>query len=183
VRFDDSVRIFQMNLGAGGRATIAPGGARVLTLNELFITPGGTLDVSDNAAVIDHGGGGPIAEVQAHVASGYNGGAWDGTGITSSTAATQANTGVGYAEATDLFTSFPATFAGTSVDATSVLIRHTFYGDADLNRTVNLTDFNRLAANFGQSGRRWSHGDFDYNGQVNLNDFNRLAANFGLSGL
>jgi hypothetical protein len=45
---------------------------------------------------------------------------------------------------------------------------------------VNLSDFNRLAANFGQNGRRWSHGDFTYNGLVNLDDFNRLAVNFGL---
>jgi len=27
----------------------------------------------------------------------------------------------------------------------------------------------------------WSQGDFDYNGTVNLGDFNRLAANFGQS--
>ena len=179
VRFADSTRFFQLNVGAGGRATIAPGGARVLTVNELFITAGGTLDVTDNAAVIDHPGGGPIAQVQAHVTTGYNGGAWNGTGITSSTAASQANTAVGYAESSDLFTSFPATFAGTSVDSTAVLIRHTFYGDADLDRAVNLADFNRLAANFGQSPRRWSQGDFNFDQTVNLTDFNLLAGNFG----
>jgi hypothetical protein len=40
-----------------------------------------------------------------------------------------------------------------------------------------------VAANFGQSGRRWSQGDFDFTGNVNLLDFNRLASNFGASGL
>jgi hypothetical protein len=183
VRFDEPLRVLRLSIGAGGRATIAPHGARVLTVEELFVSPGGTLDITDNAAVIDYVGASPVAQVQAQVTSGYNGGAWNGTGITSSTAAAQTNTAVGFAESTDLFTAFPASFAGASVDATAVLLRHTFYGDADLNRTVNLNDFNRLAANFGQTGRRWSQGDFDFSGAVNLNDFNRLAASFGLSDL
>jgi hypothetical protein len=63
-----------------------------------------------------------------------------------------------------------------------VLVRYTRYGDADLNGSVNLLDFNRLAANFGTaSGAVWSQGDFNYDGGVNLLDFNRLAGNFGLS--
>ena len=180
VRFDQTIRIFRLSIGAGGLAMIAPGGDRVLSVVQLFITTGGTLDVFDNAAVIDHDGDNPIAQVQADVTRGYNGGTWDGTGITSSWAAATANTGVGYAESTEIFASFPATFAGVTVDDTAVLLRQTLYGDADLNRTVNLADFNRLAANFGATSRRWSQGDFDFNGLVNLNDFNRLAANFGL---
>jgi hypothetical protein len=67
------------------------------------------------------------------------------------------------------------------VDNTSVLVTYTRYGDADLNRTVNLNDFNRLAANFGGSNTRWSQGNFNYDNNTNLDDFNRLAANFGLS--
>ena len=84
----------------------------------------------------------------------------------------------GYAEATDLFTTFPATFSGQPVDNTAVLVKHTFFGDHDLNGNVNLTDFNKLAANFGQSNRRWIHGDNDYNLTINLADFNKLAATF-----
>ena len=74
---------------------------------------------------------------------------------------------------------FPATFKGQSIDNTSIILSHTLTGDTDLNGTVNLTDFNRLAASFGGSGKRWSQGDFDYDGNVNLVDFNKLAANFG----
>ena len=181
VRFDQSIRVFRLSIGAGGLATVAMNGARVLSMVELFITNGGTLDLTDNAAVIDHDGANPIAQVQADVTRGYNGGTWDGTGITSSWAAATANTAVGYAESTELFATFPAAFAGVSVDDTAVLLRHTLYGDADLNRIVNLADFNRLASNFGHSGRRWSQGDFDFSGAVNLVDFNRLAANFGLT--
>ena len=53
------------------------------------------------------------------------------------------------------------------------------FGDANLDGAVNLTDFNALAANFGQSGRTWEQGDFSEDGTVNLVDFNLLAANFG----
>jgi hypothetical protein len=66
------------------------------------------------------------------------------------------------------------------VDNTSILIKHTFYGDANLDGAVNLTDFNRVAANWGATALpAWSRGNFDYNDIVNLSDFNKLAANFG----
>jgi hypothetical protein len=55
-------------------------------------------------------------------------------------------------------------------------------GDADLNGTVNLLDFNALATNFGKSGQSWQQGDFDGNGSVNISDFNKLASQFGKTG-
>jgi hypothetical protein len=144
-------------------------------------TPTARLDITNNGFVVDYAGtSSPIDTVKAQVASGYAGGAWTGNGIVSSSA--NANThGVGYAEASAVFASFPATFLGESVDATSVLLRYTRYGDANLDGTVNLSDFNRLAGSFGAANAVWSQGDFNYDGSINLTDFNRLAANFGLS--
>jgi hypothetical protein len=52
-------------------------------------------------------------------------------------------------------------------------------GDANHDRTVNLTDFNLLAGNFGQSGQTFANGDFTYDGIIDLADFNVLAAQFG----
>jgi hypothetical protein len=73
----------------------------------------------------------------------------------------------------------PAIFG--PVDSTSLILRFTRYGDANLDGTVNLADFNRLAASFGATSNAvWSQGDFNYDAVVNLADFNRLAANFGL---
>jgi hypothetical protein len=54
-------------------------------------------------------------------------------------------------------------------------------GDANHDGQVNLSDFNVLASNFGQSGRDFSQGDFNYDGTVNLADFNLLASRFGTS--
>jgi hypothetical protein len=56
-------------------------------------------------------------------------------------------------------------------------------GDANFDGSVNLTDFNALAGNFGLgAGGTWQQGDFNFDGAVNLLDFNLLASNFGLSG-
>ena len=54
-------------------------------------------------------------------------------------------------------------------------------GDANRDRHVNLDDFTILAANFGQTGRLFSHGNFNYSqdGAVNLDDFTILASQFG----
>ena len=52
-------------------------------------------------------------------------------------------------------------------------------GDADGNLTVDITDFNTLAGNFGSTGVEWTDADFDANDVVDITDFNTLAANFG----
>ena len=181
VRFDESQHLASLTVNSGGLAVLTLGGAKVLSMNALAINGTGKLDLTDNSAVIDYTGSSPMAAVQQRLSSGFNGGAWNGLGIISSTAAARSDTGIGYAEASDLFSAFPATFRGQSIDDTAILLTHTFYGDADLNRAVNLDDFNRLAANFGATGRRWAHGDSNYDQNVNLDDFNRLASNFGRS--
>src|SRR4029434_1964508 len=119
-----------------------------------------------------------LSNVFALLTSGHANGGWNGLGIASATAGANPahNTGLGYAEATDLFTTFPATFSGQQIDSTAVLVKYTFYGDSDLNGGVDLLDFNRLASSFGQNNKRWINGDSDYNLTVNLLDFNRLAS-------
>jgi hypothetical protein len=55
----------------------------------LSIAPGGVLDLTNNALIIDYPSGStsPLASVEQWIASGRNGAAWNGSGITSSTAA------------------------------------------------------------------------------------------------
>ena len=54
-------------------------------------------------------------------------------------------------------------------------------GDANRDRTVDLTDFGVLRNNFGQSNVVFSQGDFNYDGTVSLLDFGILRNNFGQS--
>jgi hypothetical protein len=85
--------------------------------------------------------------------------------------------------------SYRATLSGTGVaDPAGNLLGNDYLsdffflgGDANHDGTVNLSDFNILAANFGQIGRDFTQGDFNYDTQVNLLDFNILAAAFGTS--
>ena len=119
----------------------------------------------------------PLSDVRDQIVSAYNGGAWDGSGIATSTG-NASQFGLGYGEASALST-IPPIFG--TVDTSTVLVRFTRYGDANLDGLVNLDDFNRLAANFGSGSATWTQGDFTYDTLVNLDDFNRLAGNFGLS--
>jgi glucose/arabinose dehydrogenase len=52
-------------------------------------------------------------------------------------------------------------------------------GDANLDGSVNGSDFALLAGNFGRTGRAWGEGDFNDDGSVNGTDFALLAGNFG----
>jgi hypothetical protein len=161
-----------------GRFLMSPGGDKVARTRGITTTGTGRIDLADNAATVDYEpGDSPLTSIRAQIISAHNNGSWTGGGIGSSLADTTTR-GVGYAEASSL-TSIPSIFG--DVDDTTILIRLTRYGDADLSGFVNLSDFNRLAANFGlSSGAVWSQGDFNYDGRVNLSDFNLLASSFGL---
>jgi autotransporter-associated beta strand protein len=145
--------------------------------------PTAQIDITNNGLIASSVPlAGPEADVdncRSYVQSGYNSGAWGGNGITTSANDFVNNHhGIGYATAGSIGIS---QFLGTNVQPTDIVIRWARFGDANLDGIVNLNDFNRLASNFGQSGKVWATGDFNYDGIVNLGDFNLLASNFGLS--
>src|SRR6185295_16360618 len=107
----------------------------------LSINGSGFLDLNDGALIYDYAGPTPVGPVQSLLGTGNASGAWNGSGIRSTTAANDAShkTALGYAEATDLFSNFPATFANQPInDNTAVLVKYTFYGDANLDGQVNV---------------------------------------------
>ena len=55
----------------------------------------------------------------------------------------------------------------------------TFFGDANLDGVVDLTDFNALKLGFGGEDVGWGGGDFNLDGVADLVDFNTLKENFG----
>ena len=76
----------------------------------------------------------------------------------------------------------PINVVWTRVNPTSILMRYTQAGDADLDGQVGMTDFNALAGNFGGSGMYWWQGDMNYDGIVNALDLNAIAINWGQTG-
>ena len=180
-------RSLTINEGAV-KLTASTGGAVVSRANRLIMSgaPGawtGKLDLNNNALILDYadptlGGINPLGLQEDRLIQGYAGGAWNGNGIASSAAAAAPGTAVGIADIVDLGS--PATFLGQPVDGSTVVMRYTRSGDANLSGGVDLDDFTVLAANFGLAGR-WAKGDFNYDGNVNLDDFTALASNFGTS--
>jgi hypothetical protein len=182
-------RIRQNALHVGGEARVLGAGSfftppthRVLALT-FDDGPGSTVrgqwNVGQSDVVIDYTGASPLNDIKRYLTSGYNGGSWNGTGLTSTAAGLQ-NRALGFAEASDVLGPAGGTFREVFADPTSVLVMYTRYGDANLDGIVSLADFNRLAGNFGGSNKIWSQADFNFDGAVNLTDFNRLASNFGL---
>jgi autotransporter-associated beta strand protein len=171
-----------LNVSDKAIAQLASGGANVLRTGTINTNTTGRIDLNDNPAIIDYSGSSPAASIRAMIKSGYNNGAWNGPGIMSTLAQTSATrTAIGYAEASSLFPTFPATYAGQTIDSTTIVTRYTVMGDADFSGKTDLLDFNLLAANFGKSNMTWRQGDFDYSGTVDILDFNLLAASFGRS--
>jgi fibronectin-binding autotransporter adhesin len=153
-------------------------GSGLSTQSVLNIAAGSTLDVKNNHVVINYGSGSdPITSIAALLKSGFNGGSWNGTGITSSTAAVTSGYGLGYADSVD--TGNPAGLAADTLE-----IKYTLLGDTNLDGVVNAVDFGILAANFNKGVTGWDKGDFNYDNVVSAVDFGELAANFnkGASG-
>jgi hypothetical protein len=169
-----SAYVSELSLRNGAALSVAAGGNRVLRTESLFLDPNSILDLSNNELIIDYTGESPASAVRSLLLSGRNEGAWNGPGLGSS-AAVAGVTVLGYAEAADLFASFPANLGTQILDATSIVVRHTLLGDANLDRKVDISDLGILATNWQKSDRTFSGGDFDYDGDVDVNDLGMLA--------
>ena len=140
----------------------------------LSVDPAGKLDLGANDLIVK---GGSLLTVSNLVKSGYAAGQWNGNGLISAAAKTNGNA-LGVLQNGSTYT----TFDNVSVAGVDILVAYTLYGDTNLNRAVDITDFNNFAPHFGQaSGGTWASGDFNFDGAIDISDFNILAPKFGLS--
>jgi hypothetical protein len=179
--------VASVSTAVGGKLVIGTG--NVLT-NTHDLSNTGVIDLSGGALIVN-GAVSQVSTYQTWLKGGYANGAWNGTSITVNKVVTPGainsalaaqdhlHFAVGFAPASAIFSTFPATFVGQSVTSTAMLVRYTTVGDANLDNKTNALDFNALATNFGASGTEWFSGDFNYDGSVNSLDFNALATNFG----
>jgi secreted trypsin-like serine protease len=159
---------------AGGRVSLGSGGNKLLRTSAVSVSgANGKIDLSDNKMIVDYTGSSPITSIASLISSGFAAGSWSGPGIVSSLADSSLH-GLGFAENSVLGLT---SFGGQNVDDTSVLIGYTFFGDANLDGKVDVTDLGALATNW-QTSALWSGGDFNYDNFVDVSDLGELATNW-----
>jgi hypothetical protein len=168
----ENVRAAELSV-TGGVARISakaapnsPSGTSVV--QSLAVSSGAQLDLTNNSMVIDYSGavGALVDDVRQHL---FDGRLVSSSGVTDTT-------GLGYADNAAL-DAVKTSFGGQTVDASSVLIKFTYFGDTDVDGDVDVADLGKLATCW-QGAGVWSGGDFDYNGSVNVNDLGLLATNW-----
>ena len=168
-------------IGAGGIVRLAPD-ERTLSVNSLAFTgpTAGQLDLTNNAMVIRATAAtrhAVYADVLARLATGINRDGplfWTGPGINSSDAAATGNppgtlTAVGAilndnAEAGLDPGPIYSVFLDLKVTANDILLRYTWFGDADLSGVIDGTDYLLIDNAFSgaATGGGWLNGNFDY---------------------
>jgi hypothetical protein len=182
----------------GGTVQIQSGSA-VSKLGNLIVNTGGKLDLTNNKLIVTAPNstgtwnGTAYDGISGLVQSARGNGSWNGTtGITSSSAATNANPklySIGVVKVTDLkggtFTdSDTTTFAGQTVSGSDTIAMFTYAGDANLDGKINIDDYGLIDSHVGQSGTAfgWHNGDFNYDGKINIDDYGIIDGNIGAQG-
>ena len=172
-----------LSIGAGAQVALSGGGSAtrtVLVTSALTIagTTGawtGRLDLGGNDLVVRNG---DLPTITDQARSGFAAptvaAAFTGQGITSSTAAANAAhlTAVGVipnvnANGAALY----ASFDGVAVTTADVLVRYTYFGDANLDGVVTAADYGRIDAGVVGQLTGWLNGDFNYDGVVDGSDY------------
>ncbi len=155
----------------------------LLITQALTLTGTGSIDLNNNDMVYQGGLATDLTTVSGYVKTGYANGTWAGNGIRSTAAGNSANhlMALGVIQNTAPGGGLlKTTFDGTSVFASDILVKYTYYGDADLNGIVDGTDYSRIDSTYLQevtthtniSG--WGNGDFNYDGVVDGSDYTLL---------
>ena len=151
-----------LTLEAGASLVLASGPTSAFGAPSL--ATGAKIDVKTNSMTVDYRGqASPAATIKAQLASGYASGAWNGQGINTSSAVAN-QTALGWKD---------------DAATQSILVKYTYYGDANLDGQVDISDLGALATAW-QTSAVWSQGDFDYSGFVDISDLGKLATNWQL---
>jgi autotransporter-associated beta strand protein len=163
VLFSTKIAPGAVNVTAGTLRVAAKGtpnsatGTSVIT--SLAISPGAVADLTNNSMVVDYTGpvGTQVTDIRNHLKNGR---------LTTSSGT--ATTRLGYGDNAVLGKS---TFGGVSVDTSSILVKYTYAGDADLDGDADGVDIGTWATNFtgelgGTGSAVWTQGDWDYDGDV-----------------
>jgi hypothetical protein len=152
------------------------------SLTSLTINPGGKLDLTTAALALNYGSNAtPLPSIQHWLASAYNNGSWNGTGLTTSLAATNPDKyALGYIDG-GAASAAPAPAIANAPTPGQLLIVPTLTGDANLDGTVDFFDITQLLSSKYNTGQpaTYTEGDLNYDGVVDFFDITTLlSANY-----
>jgi hypothetical protein len=183
-----------LTLGSTGTATITA--ASNLSNRTLLVTSGltfaggtnawgGQLNLGNNDMDVSAGS---LANITNQIKQGYNSGNWQGSaGIVSSAAASATNhlfalgTIQNNQSGSALFTATHL-FDGTVPGAGDVLVKYTYYGDANLSGKVDSADYSLIDNGYLSHLTGWFNGDFNYDGVINGSDYTLIDNAFNQQG-
>jgi fibronectin-binding autotransporter adhesin len=176
-------------VGTGAQLTINLSTGTILVPQLSALNNSGTIDIANNGMIIHNGA---IGTVSAQVAQAFNGGTWNGNSssgasITSSAAQNDTTHLTAVGVATGL-----TSFEGQSVATTDVLLKYTYYGDANLDGKVDGSDYSLIdnsyeteateSTPFSSPISGWYNGDFNYDGVVDGSDYTLIDNAFNSQG-
>jgi autotransporter-associated beta strand protein len=177
------------NVGGGALTfsgpTAFPGGATVIGRNAILVLPSQTAltsatSVNLNGSLIVHDGS--IGAITSQVAAAYNYGNWNGP--SSNFSSTAAGTDSTHLTAIGVETGISGTFQGQAVTASDVLVKYTYYGDANLDGKVDGSDYSLIDAGYASRDilTGWQNGDFNYDGVIDGSDYSLIDNAFNNQG-
>jgi hypothetical protein len=186
-----------LDIQSGSTAIAQPGGTALIRCNQFTLAGDNVLNLNDNDMIIDYNlGPSPIGAWNGTAYNGLTGliqqaydfSAWDGLGITTKTAdAAGGLTTLAIGEAADvLFLSGNELghFDGELVDATTVLIKYTYAGDANMDGLIDASDYGVIDNYFQFPGTTGvENGDFNFDGVIDAGDYGLIDNSFQLQGL
>jgi hypothetical protein len=178
INLPTSQRFAAVTLGESARLNLIAIGTQVLSVNSLSLDPDAVVDLGTHSMIVQSTAADratALANIRSLIRSGRHGGAWNGSGIISTAAAsdTTGNTGLA-AIINDRGdgTTVRSELGGMTVDANCILIKWTYNGDGDLNGMLNADDYALIDSAAGAGGATdYYHGDFDYSDTTNPDDY------------
>jgi autotransporter-associated beta strand protein len=161
-----------VSISPSGGLTLAPN-TGVSNVQSLTIAPGGVVDLTNNALVINYGSAmdDPVATIRADLTAAYDA-QYSGSGLAITSSIARANPGafvLGYSDNTQ---------------TGELEIMFTVPGDVNLDGEVTFADLSIVAKDYGESiandpNLTWADGDLTYQGTVSFADLSIVAKNYG----
>ena len=157
-----------LSLADGTSAVILPNASTPALLTALSISGTASLHSNDNDLIINYSDASPIVQLITYLQAGQLLPSPDDDGLPTTLA---------IAEAADLGLT---EFSGIAIDDTTVVLKYTYVGDANLDGQVDALDYERIDLAIGNTGVfGTAQGDLNYDGNVDALDYEQVDLNIG----